>query len=62
MLIKIIKNKQVTVHTKDKLIIQGFILQVDKESNLLMKDVSINKKDHLDKFSIRGSDICYIVY
>lgn len=62
MLIKNIKNKQVTVHTKDKLMIEGFILKVDKDSNLLMKDVSINKKENLDKFSIRGNNICYIVY
>ncbi|KKO76249.1 hypothetical protein AAJ76_500075011 [Vairimorpha ceranae] len=61
MLIKKIKNKRITVTTKENLTIEGDVTKIDKQSNILLKNVKI-REDVLPQISIKGSDICYIIY
>lgn len=62
MLIKTLRNKHVTVYTKDNVQIEGDVVMVDKKSNLSMKNIVINGRDTIEKFVVDGGSILYVIY
>ncbi|ELA47947.1 hypothetical protein VCUG_00530 [Vavraia culicis subsp. floridensis] len=58
--LRTLKNKQLTIETKEKTTVKGILSKVDKKMNLHLLDATV-KDEVIESYFVKGTRIRYII-